>query len=103
MSRWHSDEVHPASLLERLRHIHAHRLSPEQASRLAPWQREILKGDVMRVFNIAGVLERIGKIDMDGSATGRRRPACYACGQIVPPAPDSPNRMLSDLRRALEC
>lgn len=102
MSRWYSDEVHPASLLERLRHMHAHRLSPEQASRLAPWQREILKGDVMRVNSIADCLGYIGKIDLNASATGKRPRLCPACEHIAAPT-DSAAHMLSDLRSALEC
>lgn len=102
MTRWYSDEVHPKSLLERLRYMHAHRLSPEQASRLTPRQREILKSDVMRVDSIARCLDYIGKINLDASATGKRPRPCPACEHVAAPT-DSARRMLSDLRSALEC
>ena len=102
MTRWYSDEVHPKSLLERVRYMHAHRLSPEQASRLTPRQREMLKSDVARVDSIANCLAYIGKIDLNASASGRRPRPCPACEHVAAPT-DSARRMLSDLRSALEC
>ena len=100
MTRWYSDEVHPKILLERVRYMHAHRLSPEQASRLTPRQREMLKSDVARVEAIATYLDRIRKIDMSESA-GFIQPLVGI--SRIHAAADSPLRMLSDLRSALEC
>lgn len=100
MTRWHYDEVHPKSLLERLRYMHAHRLSPEQASRLTPRQRDMLKSELARVKAIATHLDNIRKIDMSESA-GFIQPLVGI--SRIHAAADSPLRMLSDLRTALEC